>query len=125
MRRNSAIEGVPTYKAIREQARTALEQLRKQTRRLEVELRDLRAQEQQLSALLGRAEPEREVSTAHRGRIDWLSVLKRLPQEFRANDVRKRVGEKRPSEIFAAITRWQQAKLVKRKERGVYERVDG
>jgi hypothetical protein len=30
---------------------------------------------------------------------------------------------KRPSEIFAAITRWMEAGAVKREERGLYERV--
>jgi hypothetical protein len=29
---------------------------------------------------------------------------------------------KRPSEIFAAITRWIDAGLAKRKKRGIYER---
>ena len=33
--------------------------------------------------------------------------------------------DKRPSEVFAAITRWIDAKMVKRKSRGVYERVNG
>lgn len=60
------------------------------------------------------------------GRIDWRAVLSKLPKQFRAADVRKVRGltEKKSSEIFAAITRWIEAKLVKRKERGVYERVD-
>jgi hypothetical protein len=33
------------------------------------------------------------------------------------------VQNKRPSEIFAGITRWIEAGSVKRKERGLYEKV--
>jgi hypothetical protein len=41
-------------------------------------------------------------------------------------DIRKlrEIKDKRASEIFAAITRWIEAKTVKRKERGLYERVE-
>jgi hypothetical protein len=34
------------------------------------------------------------------------------------------VKHKRPSERFAAISRWIDAKMVKRKSRGIYERVN-
>lgn len=34
------------------------------------------------------------------------------------------LANKKPSEIFAAITRWIDAKLVRRKERGVYEKIE-
>jgi len=55
----------------------------------------------------------------------WREVLSKLPKQFKAVDLRKVRGlaQKKSSEIFAAITRWIEAKLVKRKNRGVYERV--
>jgi hypothetical protein len=60
-----------------------------------------------------------------RRRTDWGAVLAKLPKQFKAADIRKAPGmsERRSGEIFAGITRWIEAKQVKRKERGVYERV--
>jgi hypothetical protein len=59
------------------------------------------------------------------GRTDWSEVLSSLPREFKASDVRKigSAADKRASEIFAAITRWIDGGSVKRKARGVYQRV--
>ncbi len=59
------------------------------------------------------------------GRINWGTVLQRMPRQFKASHVRSVRGlkDKRSSEIFAAITRWIDAGAVKRRERGVYERV--
>jgi hypothetical protein len=61
-----------------------------------------------------------------RARIDWGAVISKLPKQFTAADVRKVRGlaEKKASEIFAAITGWINTKLVRRKDRGVYERVE-
>jgi hypothetical protein len=58
-------------------------------------------------------------------RINWTVVLEQLPKQFKAIDMRKvrEVGGKRASELFAAVTRWIEAGLVKRKERGAYERM--
>jgi hypothetical protein len=52
-------------------------------------------------------------------------VLAQLPKQFKAPNVHQVAGlrDKRPSEIFAAITRWVAAGMVKRKARGRYERV--
>jgi len=52
-------------------------------------------------------------------------VLSALPKQFKAADVRNVRGlkQKRPSEIFAAITRWIDAGAARRRARGVYERV--
>jgi hypothetical protein len=57
------------------------------------------------------------------GRINWRTVLEQLPKQFKASDVRSIRGlkDKRPSEIFAAVTRWIEAGSLKRKTRGVYE----
>ncbi len=48
-------------------------------------------------------------------------------RQFKASHIRAvpMTKDKRPSEVFAAITRWIDAKMVKRKSRGVYERVNG
>jgi hypothetical protein len=51
--------------------------------------------------------------------------LARLPKEFRTSDLRK-IGvlrNKQSSEIYNGISRWTDAGLVKRKERGVYQRL--
>jgi hypothetical protein len=60
-----------------------------------------------------------------KARINWSAVLEQLPKQFKAGDIHKLRGlkEKLSSEIFAAITRWIEAGDVKRKERGLYERV--
>jgi hypothetical protein len=52
--------------------------------------------------------------------------LDKLPKEFKASHIRAvpRIKDKWPSEVFTAITRWIDAKIVKRKSRGVYERVN-
>ncbi len=59
------------------------------------------------------------------GRINWRNVLAQLPKQFKASSVREVRGlkDKRPSEVFAAITRWIDAGLAKRKSRGLYEKV--
>ena len=52
-------------------------------------------------------------------------MLEQLPKQFKAGDVRKIRGlnDKRSSELFAAVTRWIQGGKVKRKDRGLYERL--
>jgi hypothetical protein len=53
-------------------------------------------------------------------------VLEILPKQFKASQVRTLRGlkSKRSSEIFAAITRWMEAGAVRRKERGLYVRIN-
>ncbi|MGC1342763.1 MAG: hypothetical protein WA854_10570 [Candidatus Binataceae bacterium] len=48
-----------------------------------------------------------------------------MPKQFKASDVRgvRGLKGKRPSEIFAAITRWIDGGMAKRKSRGLYERI--
>ncbi len=111
------------------QARGLLTGLRSQIRATEAELTRLRKEESQLSALAGqrhngaRAVARRPAQRARR--IDWSGVLKQMPKQFKASNVRgvRGLKDKRSSEIFAAITRWIEAGAVKRRERGVYERV--
>jgi hypothetical protein len=122
------------FERIQRQARTVLGGLRGQIRAKENELLRLKQEEARLSHLLGgggragqTARPAAVVAGGGggaRGRINWREVLKQMPKQFKASDVRRVRGlkSKRPSEIFAAITRWIDAGLAKRKKRGIYER---
>jgi hypothetical protein len=111
------------YAQIQRQARSLLSNLRKEIRGKEVELRRLKEEEARLGGLTGNAAAAR-AGGGFRGRINWRAILGQIPKQFKASDIRKVRGlkGKRPSEIFAAITRWIEAGLVKRKARGQYER---
>ena len=123
-----------TASAIRQlqlRAISALTKLRKDIRAKEVELARLKRDEDSLSRLAGRVGAggggaERGARPGGGGgngaRIDWRKVLLQLPKQFNASNVRQVRGlkDKRPSEIFAAITRWIDAGLAKRKTRGLY-----
>jgi hypothetical protein len=129
-----------TASAIRQvqrQAGSVLGKLRKDIRTLEIELARLKRDEESLGRLAGRgsagagsargpraASTASAPSTAGGGRINWRNVLAQLPKQFKASNVRQLRGlkDKRPSEIFAAITRWIDAGLAKRKTRGLYEK---
>jgi len=116
------------FERIQRQARDLLTNLRVQIRAKENELSRLKQEEARLGGLLGNGGVSPAVQSATRavsaGRINWREVLKQMPKQFKASDVRKVRGlkSKRPSEIFAAITRWIDAGLAKRKTRGIYER---
>ncbi|HVA69535.1 MAG TPA: hypothetical protein VNF45_09485 [Candidatus Binataceae bacterium] len=116
------------FRQVQSQARNLLGQLRKEIHSKEMELARLKQEEVSLSQLTGRPQTvrgPRAASAGGGGRIDWRGILTELPKQFKAADIReiRGVKSKRPSEIFAAITRWIEAGLVKRKARGVYERV--
>ncbi len=116
------------YERLREQAVAALGKVRKEIRDLESELSGMRRQEEQLGLIAGDVSSRSNGSDAPEprgGRMDWRAVLDKLPKRFKASDVRKVRGlaNKRSGEIFGAVTRWIDAGMVKRKERGVYERV--
>jgi hypothetical protein len=119
------------FRQVQDQARSLLSNLRKEIRTKEAELLRLKDEEMNLSRLTGSAPakghgagaaPRRR--GAGRGRIDWRVILEQLPKQFKAAQIREIRGlkDKRPSEIFAAITRWIDAGIVKRKDRGLYER---
>jgi hypothetical protein len=132
-------QGGSAYQQVQHQAQVVLPQIQKDIRDLEADLASLRDQEQKLESLLGgqsagavstrpiaRGKPSQGRTSAASGRrTDWNAALAKLPKQFKAADVRKVPGmaNKRPSEIFAGIGRWINAKLVKRKGRGMYERV--
>jgi hypothetical protein len=122
------------FERIQRQAQSLLSGLQTQIRAKENELRRLLEQETHLSGLLGGAKKgkrkgrkpaaPRPTGGGGGGRINWREVLNQLPKQFKASDIRKVRGlqNKRPSEIFAAITRWIDGGMAKRKSRGIYER---
>jgi len=113
------------FRQVQKQARQLLLNLRKEIRSKEGDLKRLREEELRLTRLTGQAEGRGVTTGSRGGRINWRTVLSDLPKQFKASDIRGARGlkDKRPSEIFAAVTRWIEAGLVKRKARGVYERV--
>ena len=124
MPRPKASETTTALRQVQKQARTLLIGLRKEIRGREAELLRLQADESRLSRLI-RDGSRPGAGRVGGARIDWLAVLKQVPKQFKASHVRAIRGlkAKRASEIFAAITRWVDAGAVKRKARGLYERL--
>jgi hypothetical protein len=134
MPRRKSVDDNSAFRQVQEQARTLLQNLRKDIRTKEAELKRLREEEVRFGRLVGgtaqaaaskNGAPKRgRPAAASSGRINWREVLDQLPKQFGAAEIRSVRGlkGKRPSEIFAAITRWIEAGSVKRKSRGVYER---
>jgi hypothetical protein len=115
---------------VQKQARELLVGVRREIRSKESDLRRLKREESQLSTITGQrgtdgAKPASGGAAGATARINWGTVLEQLPKQFKASHIRTVRGlkNKRPSEIFAAITRWKEAGSVKRKKRGLYERV--
>ena len=132
-RRKGFGSAASAFRQVQEQARAVLNKLRSDIQGKEAELARLKAEEESLRRLAGQVAPRggrparamRAARPAGGGRrINWRAVLEQVPKQFKASDIRQVRGlkDKRPSEIFAAITRWIEAGLVKRKARGVYER---
>jgi hypothetical protein len=132
MPRRGTSQGVTSaFRQVQHQARSLLVNLHKEIRAKEAELKRLKDEEASLGQLTGRAASTGAGEGANtrgggggRGRINWREVLSQLPKQFNAGHIRTVRGlkNKRPSEIFAAITRWIEAGMVKRKSRGLYER---
>src|SRR5215470_7677383 len=123
--------GSSAFTQVQAQARELLSKLRSDIRTKDAELKRLRQEESKLAALTGQpgmSASNGGMGTGRRGsrtRINWGEVLNKLPKQFKASDIRAVRGlrEKRSSEIFAAITRWIEGGAVKRRDRGMYERV--
>ena len=119
------------YLRFTRQAITALKSVRGDIRAAEAKLADLRKQEEWVARVAGQSAAPGAASlapggaAAPHGRTDWRAVLETLPRRFTAADVRRALApaSKQPSEVFTAVTRWIDRGMVKRKERGVYERV--
>lgn len=124
-RKDTAAEVTSAFRQVQQQARSLLVNLRRDIRIKESELARLKEEESRLGLLVGAPVAAREAAAAPRGgRINWRAVLEQLPKQFKASDIRavRSLKNKRPSEIFAAITRWIDAGLAKRKARGLYEK---
>jgi len=126
--RHSAKTSPSAFRQVQQQARSLMVNLRKEIRAKETELRRLREEESRLSMLIsgaaGSSAPSAQMANRG-GRINWLAVLEQLPRQFKAADVHRVRGleRKRPSEVFAAITRWIQMGSARRKARGLYAKV--
>ncbi|HUY28190.1 MAG TPA: hypothetical protein VMV27_12300 [Candidatus Binataceae bacterium] len=129
MPRKSAVGITSALKQVQQQARDLLGDLHKQISDQETELARLKEEAANLSRLIGPVPAVRAQTKAAAprggGRINWRTILAELPKQFKAADVRAVRGlkSKRPSEIFAAITRWIEGGMAKRKARGLYERI--
>jgi hypothetical protein len=131
-RRKGSASTASALRQVRRQAGAALVKLRKDIRTMETELARLKHDEDLWGRLAGRGAAGGGVARAPRaagggggsGRINWRNVLTQLPKQFKASNVRQVRGlkDRRPSEIFAAITRWIEAGLAKRKTRGLYQK---
>jgi hypothetical protein len=125
-RKDTSRGAASAFQQVQRQARNLLLNLRKEIRLKESALSKLKQEEERLGSLIGRVGGSaKSVSSGPTGRVNWRAVLSALPKQFKAADVRDVRGlkGKRPSEIFAAITRWIDAGTAKRKARGVYEKV--
>ncbi len=105
--------------------------LQNEIRSKENELRRLKEEQSRLSMLIGKQTswskntPSAGTPATRGGRVNWRIVLQQLPKQFKAADIRAVRGlkGKRPSEIFAAITRWIEAGAARRKARGTYQKI--
>lgn len=117
------------FQRVQKQARELVAALRNEIRAMEMDLKRLKDEESQLARLAGRGERAQAARNgavrSGAGRVNWGTVLEQMPKQFKAADVRKvrSVKAKRSSEIFAGISRWVEAGAVRRKDRGLYERV--
>jgi hypothetical protein len=137
-RKKGAVGKYSAFQQVQLQARVLLAGLKKDINNKQAELGQLKDEESRLRALVGsvganpvgrppsvaRPAAAAPAAAGASGRIIWRSVLTQLPRQFKASDVRKVRGlkQKRPSEIFAAITRWIDGGMAKRKTRGLYEK---
>lgn len=126
MPRGKSTTATSAFQQVQRQARALVASLRVEIRQKESELNRLKDEVASLERLSGSPArfAARSGAAATNGRVDWRAVLENLPKQFSAADVRENraVKHKRPSEIFAAITRWIDAGMVSKKSRGVYER---
>jgi hypothetical protein len=129
MPRRRSVPRTSAISQLQKQAEELIVNLRKEIWSKEAELNQLREEERNLLSVISQhvvsSGAKQEMPRSRSARINWGSVLEEMPKQFKAGDVRKvsALKNKRPSEIFAAITRWIEAGSVKRKERGSYERM--
>ena len=119
--------------------RTALENLRNQgAKMLDSLQREISTKEKELAGLKAEADrwkraltsksasspakaPAKKVQRRRRKRINWNVALEGLPATFTANMVEEATGKPR-EQVYAAVSRWGKAKLIKRGKDG-YQKV--
>ena len=115
-----------TFFELQQQARKVLAGLASEIRSKKTELSKLELEFKKIVGLAGHraTRPAARRGGKKSGRINWSEVLAKLPKEFKASNIRSIPGlkDKRPSELFAAITRWIDSGVVKKKTRGSYLR---
>jgi hypothetical protein len=117
------------FNQLQKQVRQILTSIKQEIRSKEVEIKRLKLEEFQLTGLLGHQPRSGSAVSNGEGKVrirtDWTAILGQLPKQFQASDLRKihDLKDRRSSEIYAGITRWMQAGSVKKKDRGLYERV--
>jgi hypothetical protein len=131
-RSGSATAVSSAFRQVQQQARSLMVNLHKEIRAKEIELRRLKEEEARLVLLIGqssksssRARAGKSAGASRSGRVNWREVLEQLPKKFQATDVRaiRGIKAKRPSEVFAAITRWIDLGAARRRSRGIYEKI--
>jgi hypothetical protein len=116
------------FNHLQKQARQILTAIKQEIRSKEVEIERLKLEESQLTSLLGHQPRGGGISNGGgkvRIRTDWTTILGQLPKQFQTSDLRKihDLKDRRSSEIYAGITGWMQAGSVKKKDRGLYQRM--
>ncbi|MGO9604623.1 MAG: hypothetical protein ACLQAT_14755 [Candidatus Binataceae bacterium] len=115
-----------SFSQLQQHARRLLASLANEIRSKKVELARLEQELEQLTGLAGLrgGTPAAARTRKAVGRINWSEMLAKLPKEFKASDISgvRGLKSKRPSELFAAVTRWIDSGVVKKKARGVYLR---
>jgi hypothetical protein len=117
--------------SIQAQAAKVLHQLESRIERLRSEIAEMTAQADSWRRAFGgtgrrRGRPPGRSSGGGK-RVDWNEVLASVPKRFGVEDVMKHPGAaaKGRAQVYPALSRWELAKLVRRVDKGVYEKVDG
>lgn len=125
---------------VRKQAQRALDAVHAEIRRREADLQKLVAQAEQWQAAItgtkptpGNGRPRKKATTKPASakkksggkRVSWDGVLKGLPKTFSVDDVMKRPGVKAKgrAQVYPSLTRWMDAKKIKRVGKGKYQKL--
>lgn len=129
------------FAQVRKQAQRALDGVLTEIRRMEADLRELVEQAEQWRAAIAGTKPTpgkapgRKKATASKRksskrrpggkRTNWDDVVKGLPKTFTIDDVMKRPGVKAKgrAQVYPSLTRWMDAKKIKRVGKGKYQKL--
>lgn len=133
------------FATVRKQAQRALDEVLKEIRHREAELQGLAEEAEQWRVAISGTSPtpgkgarrsatRRKKAASKRGttkkrsvgkRLNWEVVLKGLPKTFSVDDVMKRPGVKARgrAQVYPSLTRWMDAKRIKRVGKGKYQKL--